>query len=224
MRVFHWLIIVSIVGCVLPACSSFVIHEKIDVPVRKVALLSIPPVRNYFVEEITPNVLQRGANLKISNELFESEGFNFSAYLEETIISQLASKGIEVIVISVHREGSQNFFERFDTIDAQLKHVDVVLEVLPTSPGYHFGPYGERSLGRLRPIVGVSAQLISIRTHKVLYRDRFGYGYDVPMTPDGNVYVFEDIRTLESSPNVAIAGLKHATRAVVTYLVSQFAP
>jgi hypothetical protein len=213
------LIILVVMGVVLTGCGSFVIHEQIDPPVHKIALLSISHAGDYFVEQINPY-----PKFKVSNQPFESEGFDLSAYLQETIISQLAKRGIEVVVIPIRRDDPHKLLDRYDSIEAQLNDVDALLEVLPTSPGYNFGSFGEHSLARLRPMVGISAQVVSARTHKIVYRDRFGYGYQVPKTVDDDKYVFEDLKTLESNPKLAVAGLKHAIRSVVAYLVSEISP
>jgi hypothetical protein len=211
--------VVALVCLVLVGCSSFVVQKRVDHPLRKIALLSVPPAGNYFIEQAG-----YGRNYRVNNQLFEGESFDFSSYLEQTLVGQLRAKGIEVVVVPFNRENPRKLSERYDGIEANLSQVDAVLEVLPTSPGYNLGQYGERSLTRLRPMVGVQAQLMSVRTHAVVFRDRFGFGYQVPKSKEDDAYVFEDSKALESNPKAAVAGLRRATESVVAYLVDQIVP
>jgi hypothetical protein len=209
----------ALVGLMLTGCSSFVVQERVDHPMRKIALLSVPPAGNYFIEQAG-----YGGNYRVNNQLFEGESFEFSSYLEQTLADQLRAKGIEVVVVPFKRENPRKLSERYDGIAANLSQVDAVLEVLPASPGYNLGQIGERSLTRLRPMVGIQAQLMSVHTHAVVFRDRFGFGYQVPKSKEDDAYVFEDSKALESNPKAAVGGLKHATESVVAYLVDQIVP
>lgn len=73
--------------------GSFVVHERSDQPIRKVALLSVPPTGGYFVEQITPNVLDRApVNFINANHLFQRERFDLCDYLEGVIVTEFAKK------------------------------------------------------------------------------------------------------------------------------------
>ena len=222
MRPFHPVVIVILLAWLLASCGTFVVHERLDRMPHRVALLSVPRPGHYVVEQVSPNVLARASvNFKQADALFANEGFDVSASLERTVISDFARRGIEVVLIPVRREDPQKFFEDFDRLD--LKDVDVVLDLVPTAVGYHFGPYGERSLAHPRPMLGIRVQAVSAHTRKLVYRDNFGYGYHVSPTQDDYKYVFDDNGALESNPRLAVAGLEHAARTVVDYLVRDLA-
>jgi hypothetical protein len=220
MRPFRIAYITIFLVSLLGGCSSFVVHERFEHPVRKVALLSIPNAGHYFVEQITPNVLQRSSvNFENADDLFANEGFDVSVFLERAIVSEFAKRGIDVVVITVPRDNNQEFVK--DVGKLPLEQIDAVLDVLPSGPGYQFGAYGERSLARLRPMLGIRVQAVSAHTRKLVYSDQFGYGYHVPKTSNDDKYVFEDAATLASNPGVAVAGLKHAATSIVAYLLAE---
>ncbi len=206
------------VGC--GGGSSFVVHGESERPIKNIALLSIPPTGDYFLEQVSQSVLERApVNSKNANYIFQRDGFDLRSYMEEIAAGELGKKDIQVKIVPVVREDRRKFVDDLANIDAQLKGVDAVLDVVVSTPGYDFGPYGERSLGRLRPMLGMRAQLRAVPSRKVQCRDRFAYGYDVRTAKD-EMYVVEDVKVLESRPALAIEGLKHAGRSLITHMIA----
>ena len=202
----HWLITISL--ALLSACGTSVVHEPTNKQVKKAVLSIAHGAGPCVVQQVTPNVLARASiNFEPCVRFFDLDGFSLERALEHAIREQFANHGVEVVVVP--------FGHRLP------KDIDAVIDITPSVWGYGFGPYGERSLGRLRPMVGMRVQITSTRTDKVLYSDSFAYSYQVPKAPGHSKYIFEDASALKT-PGVAVDGLNYGASTVAAYLVSEF--
>jgi len=212
----------------LMGCGTFVVNYSPELPLHKIALLSIPEAGDYFLELPSAQVwVREGPNLRLANDLVSGSGFDLSRYLERSVIERFRASHIEVMVVPFRRLNPHALAEpsEINGVIDRNGGVDAVLDIAPSSPGYHFGyDLGEHQRAHPRPMIGMSVQLVSARTRKVLYRDRFAYGYQVPPGAEDEKYIFTDVAALESDHKLAVAGLKYATDSVASYLVSQLTP
>ena len=148
--------------------------------------------------------------------------FDFRASLSNAVTQAVSKVGFTITRLAGTRPEKEN--GRFLSKYPPLKHVDAYLDVYATYVGFE----APQSSTAFRPRLELSARLVSVRDHQILFQDRIIYGC-VENTDEDAVLVraddnlsFRDRAALEADPTRTARALQSAIDAAAWELAKQF--
>jgi hypothetical protein len=148
--------------------------------------------------------------------------FDFRASLSNAVTQAVSKVGFTITRLAGTRPEKES--GRFLSKYPPLKHVDAYLDVYATYVGFE----APQSSTAFRPRLELSARLVSVKDHQVLFQDRIIYGC-VENTDEDAVLVraddnlsFRDRTALEADPTRTARALQSAIDAAAWELAKQF--
>lgn len=159
------------------------------------------------------------------NSAVSGQGASYHQQLLDKIRTSLAAAGIQSQTIGVKR-GRSMLVEDYKPLVAQ-KNVDAVLDIFVTEASYG----GTHPLldPELRPILRVSARLVSAKTFETLYADDISFGFSNPFMSAQEIkspkqYYYPNLDAALTNKAKTAEGLRVAADEVARFLTQQFVP
>jgi hypothetical protein len=153
-----------------------------------------------------------GKNLQ---QITQEAGFTAGEQLTQSMQEQLTKAGYQVNLISTSREKPGKLLKSYEGIDTG--GADAIMDVAIENIGYATEhPMFSR---HWRPASIVHVALVDSQTQKILYSEKFMYGYHNPFMSGTDLdapsaYHFKDKDSLFSDSNKLVAGMQDSINAV----------